>query len=377
MHKGLILITKHFPYNKGETPAEMYLENEIRVLCGAFERVLIIAAEAKEGSAVTCSLPLNAASAALRRGSASVAKARCALKAAAPSFSLPDEARREAKKHSLSRRVFLKYFVRRAEKKLEAVRRLTDSGVLVPDDYDAIYSYWFFDNAYLAVRMKQEFGMNAACVSRAHGYDLYEYRNRFDYIPLRTHLFEELDAVYACSRDGGEYLSNRYPSYRDKIRVAYLGCPDNGIEKVSREPGRLRVASCSRVIELKRVDRIASSLMLAADRGLRIEWTHFGDGDKMDALRGVIEKAPGKIEAALEGAVGNTELLRRYKDGYFDVFVNASSTEGLPISVMEAMSFGIPVIATDVGGTSELVRDGENGFFDRQGFYRRDPCRKA
>jgi glycosyltransferase involved in cell wall biosynthesis len=38
-----------------------------------------------------------------------------------------------------------------------------------------------------------------------------------------------------------------------------------------------------------------------------------------------------------------------------DVFVNASTTEGVPVSIMEAMSFGVPVVATDVGGTGELV----------------------
>ncbi|PZC52367.1 hypothetical protein LH53_05140 [Mesotoga sp. TolDC] len=40
-----------------------------------------------------------------------------------------------------------------------------------------------------------------------------------------------------------------------------------------------------------------------------------------------------------------------------DLFINTSSTEGLPVSIMEAMSFGIPIMATDVGGTSELVTD--------------------
>jgi len=45
-----------------------------------------------------------------------------------------------------------------------------------------------------------------------------------------------------------------------------------------------------------------------------------------------------------------------------DIFVNPSLSEGLPISVMEAMAMQKPVIATDVGGTEDLVRDGENGF---------------
>ena len=42
--------------------------------------------------------------------------------------------------------------------------------------------------------------------------------------------------------------------------------------------------------------------------------------------------------------------------------MNVSLNEGLPVSIMEAISFGIPVIATDVGGTSEIVRDGFNGY---------------
>lgn len=45
-----------------------------------------------------------------------------------------------------------------------------------------------------------------------------------------------------------------------------------------------------------------------------------------------------------------------------DMFVNPSLTEGLPIAVMEAMAMRKPVVATNVGGTQDLVRDGENGF---------------
>lgn len=43
-----------------------------------------------------------------------------------------------------------------------------------------------------------------------------------------------------------------------------------------------------------------------------------------------------------------------------DVFLNVSMSEGIPVSIMEAMSFGVPVIATKVGGTSEIVNQ-ENG----------------
>ena len=45
-----------------------------------------------------------------------------------------------------------------------------------------------------------------------------------------------------------------------------------------------------------------------------------------------------------------------------DIFILPSLREGLPTVVIEAMSYGLPVIATDVGGTSELLINGETGF---------------
>jgi glycosyltransferase involved in cell wall biosynthesis len=44
-----------------------------------------------------------------------------------------------------------------------------------------------------------------------------------------------------------------------------------------------------------------------------------------------------------------------------DIFVNPSYSEGLPTSVMEAASVGLPIVATDVGGTNEIIRNMESG----------------
>jgi glycosyltransferase involved in cell wall biosynthesis len=50
-----------------------------------------------------------------------------------------------------------------------------------------------------------------------------------------------------------------------------------------------------------------------------------------------------------------------------DVFVQPSRSEGLPLSVLEAMAQQIPIVATDVGGVGEAVKDGETGYLVRSG----------
>lgn len=370
MEKGLLLITKHFPFNKGETPAEMYLENEIKILCSRFEKVLVVAAEAMRGSEVTCDLPGNARCIALLQKPQRWVKLGCAARGILPvTASREKEVKDEARGIPFSKRIFLRYFANRAQQKLQLFDAAVRGGSIDPADYGVIYSYWFFDNAYFALKLCQKYQLtDAVCVSRAHGYDLYEYRNRFDYIPLRRYVLEQMDRVYACSDDGRQYLARRYPQYADKITTAFLGCADYGEQPCRHTKNALKLISCSSVIPLKRVSRIAQCAALLAKSGVRVEWTHVGGGELLGELRAFAEKPHENLKVVLTGAIPNRQLMELYRSGYFDVFVNVSETEGLPISIMEAISFGIPVIATDVGGSSEIVSHGENGLLIEKNF---------
>ena len=59
--------------------------------------------------------------------------------------------------------------------------------------------------------------------------------------------------------------------------------------------------------------------------------------------------------------VSNEKILDFYAEQFVDLFINLSDSEGIPVSIMEALSAGIPVLATNVGGTGECVGQ-ENGF---------------
>ena len=68
------------------------------------------------------------------------------------------------------------------------------------------------------------------------------------------------------------------------------------------------------------------------------------------------------IKYDFKGYIQNSELLAYCKSNPFHLFVNVSESEGVPVSIMEALSFGTPVAATAVGGTPEIVFHGKNGF---------------
>ena len=74
-----------------------------------------------------------------------------------------------------------------------------------------------------------------------------------------------------------------------------------------------------------------------------------------EQLKNSAAELPTNIQVEFTGAFSNKEVLKFYQQNHVDLFINVSASEGVPVSIMEALSFGIPVIATNVGGTSEIV----------------------
>lgn len=222
-----------------------------------------------------------------------------------------------------------------------------------------IYTYRLNSGALTAINLKNKFN-GKKCIGRAHGIDLYEYRDCGDYLPFRQYMMKNLDEIYTISVDGLNYLVNRYYFVSDKVRLARLGTVDYGIE-IFDSGKELSIISCSRVESIKRLDRIVLALSKITDVAIR--WTHIGDGSQFQEIKSLAECIlPYNIKTYFTGNIENNEIYKIYKENYFDIFINVSYDEGLPVAIMEASSFGIPVIATDVGGTSEIVENGYNGW---------------
>ena len=259
------------------------------------------------------------------------------------------------KEHRLTKQHFLHllYYL----SKSHYTARIIDKALKNEDKNDLlIYAYRFEYQPYAAFLLRKKWKNKARIVCRAHGYDLYEERSADSYIPMRRTILNEADCVFPCSKCGLEYLKTKYPVGKARIDVRYLGTADHGEKEFVSDRGSLSIVSCSFVLEVKRIDRIIDALSLIKD--IPIEWIHYGDGKLFDEMRKYADdRLDSNVKVSFAGIIPNTEVLHEYASRDFYVFLNVSSSEGLPVSIMEAMSFGIPCIATDVGGTSEIVAD--------------------
>jgi glycosyltransferase involved in cell wall biosynthesis len=129
------------------------------------------------------------------------------------------------------------------------------------------------------------------------------------------------------------------------------------LEESKIQSGVFTIVTCSNLIALKRVDLIIEALANVKCE-TNIMWYHFGDGPLRQSLEmkaATHFKNNNRISWQFMGQVKNEVLLSFYRDKQIDLFINTSSTEGLPVSIMEAQAFGIPAIATDVGGVREII----------------------
>lgn len=224
--------------------------------------------------------------------------------------------------------------------------------VAAPDRVVTIYSFWGSGPAFCLPWLPSYSGGLAI---RLHSIDLYEWAN--DYLPMRRWLYRTADCLFFVSQHGRDYLLERYPDLRlsQKSQVVRLGSADRGLGPVPPEGSVPLIVTCSSVSPVKRLSFLAQALgQLDATRTFR--WTHFGTGP-LEVEVAAIAGTHAQVEVDFRGYTSNDEVLQFYSENPVDVFVNVSSREGLPISVCEALSFGIPVVATAVGGTPELVRE--------------------
>ena len=214
------------------------------------------------------------------------------------------------------------------------------------------YAYWRDTGASALCLSRERMGLQKVFV-RAHRADIY----LSEVWPDESTIHNCADCVFPVSKDGLDYLVEQKGLPEEKVEVARLGVHLPEATTPASKDDTVRIVSCSNLVPIKRVDLIAKVIQSLS---FKVEWTHIGDGPEMDVVERATESFEAKHNVIFKGRLSNQQVLHYYQSHSVDVFVNLSESEGVPVSIMEAMAHGIPCVATDVGGTAEIVND-ENG----------------
>jgi len=222
-----------------------------------------------------------------------------------------------------------------------------------------VYSYWHSPATYAAVLLKRA-GRVRLVVSRGHGSDVYEAIAPAGWHALKRQTIADVDHAWTVSQDGARELVERYGADPRRVSVSRLGVVLPDRTGPVPDPEVFRVLSVSTCTPLKQVPLIARAVgrLATAHPEAQVHWTHLGDGPGLGELRHLVEElraARPNLAASVPGFVEHDSVLDLLRDSPYDVIVNASTSEGVPVSIMEAMSYGVPAIAPDIGGVSELV----------------------
>ena len=272
-------------------------------------------------------------------------------------------------------------------------RKLSEICTIVPKICARLHGSDLYEGAkgYLPLREEIYGALDLAAVDSEHGYSY-----------IRDNYKAQPGEVRAC------FMGSVKPLLSTE---ACHGLPDGngGFIPANKNDDRgvLRLVSCSNVIELKRVDLIFRSIIAILENPQllsklrlagysKISWTHFGSGNLLEKLQNSVAEYfkpatsedgsaditvgssnstldnPNKsteprsfvlnldsetLHVKLMGQTPHAQVLKYYEEAGGDLFLLLSRTEGVPISLMEALSYSIPIVATSVGGVPEVFED--------------------
>lgn len=346
--KTLLLLTNYYPYFNGEE----YLESEITYLSNEFDNIVIIPTMVNEKMSITRDTPKNVSVLKINYNLSIMNRFLFAVKRVQKWKDF-----QEKNADSFLKKIYLNYFENRANYVFKSILRSLDIDKF-KNDHIYIYSYWFFITARVSILLKEFLKSREIVVkkivSRAHRYDLYENESKLNYLPEREYLLKNIDYIYPCSLDGKDHLNDNYNGYEKKITEKYLGTEEAEVHSVTKS-GKNLIVSCSGIRKVKRIEKIIDGLALLEKDGIEYSWIHFGGGKYFNKMKKYAQQELSENNFEFKGNISNQSLKKWYDKNNVDIFINLSISEGIPVSIMEAMARGIPVIATDVGGSSELI----------------------
>ncbi|WKZ30035.1 MAG: glycosyltransferase family 4 protein [Candidatus Dojkabacteria bacterium] len=230
--------------------------------------------------------------------------------------------------------------------------------------------HWFVPMGVLAILLKPLLGSKIVVTS--HGGDVFAVRKQkaLSLFPMKkiiSYVIKNADHVTLVSSGVQEYLSENFPAYDPgKTSVVPMGIDTNQFTPVKHEATETsRILFVGRLVEKKGVNYLIEAAKILKEKNLSFHIDIVGDGPLRPDYETLAEKLNVTDNITFHGFVVNTEV-----PGYLQrsslfagpsVVAKSGDQEGLPVTFMEAMATGIPVVVSDTPGVKDLVTSDYDG----------------
>jgi glycosyltransferase involved in cell wall biosynthesis len=234
--------------------------------------------------------------------------------------------------------------------------------------WDALVSHWALPCALVAGLVRG----SRPHLAVLHSADVFV----LEHLPLRRQLAEQIargaDACVCSSRKLRErFLAQLEPVLRveagARTHVCAMGIEPAPTSRHSEPPPRDRLVllSLGRLVEIKGLEHAIRAVLAVPD----VELVIAGDGPLRGELERLARPAKGRIRfvGEVHGAAKHALFRAAHAFVLPSIALASGRTEGMPTTLLEAMDHGLPVIASDTGGTADIVEHDYNGLLVKAG----------
>jgi glycosyltransferase involved in cell wall biosynthesis len=229
---------------------------------------------------------------------------------------------------------------------------------------DVVHAHEYKTNL-LALLLSKACGVTA--LSTVHGWTGHSPRERYFYYPADKRVLAKFPRLIAVSTDIANELIE-HGAAPERITTVLNAIDANAFRRdpakvadaraqLHLQQDQIAIGAVGRLEPQKRFDLLLDAFAVLHQRNPKLHLIIAGDGSLRKALDDQRRELGIAGAVTLAGHVTNVVALHHA----FDLFVQSSDYEGTPNSVLEAMAMETPVVATEAGGTAELVHDGIHG----------------
>lgn len=169
------------------------------------------------------------------------------------------------------------------------------------------------------------------------------------------------DAIWTPSAFREQNVRYLLGAHARTVRIpnALLFTEDDPVRQ-RKKNDTVRIVSANRFIPHKRIPMIIDAFNAVKTEHTELILIGGGDAGEVAVVKKKIQALGIETSVTLTGVLSSAEVYKIFQDASF--YVSASLEEGFPNVFIEAMHYALPIVATDVGGSNELVVDGKTGF---------------